>query len=129
MINDYLLTSITAILDKFDTVLNLLNDLITFRTMLSTDYWKAFYFIEKNLIPCFDVPEFVNSTPVDINFCYAVKLMTDIKLLMLSIGAISGTLSTVFVDIYFLRRFLDKDYITNGLSYTGSTHSLMYVYI
>jgi hypothetical protein len=32
-----------------------------------------------------------------------------------------------FVDIYFMRRFLDKDYVTNGLSYTGSSHSIHYI--
>ncbi len=30
-------------------------------------------------------------------------------------------------DIYFIRRFLDKDYITNALSYTGSAHSINYI--
>ncbi|AYV78708.1 MAG: hypothetical protein Edafosvirus26_10 [Edafosvirus sp.] len=33
------------------------------------------------------------------------------------------------MDIYFLRRFLDKDYITNGITYTGILHSMTYVYI
>jgi hypothetical protein len=30
-------------------------------------------------------------------------------------------------DLFFLRRFLDKDYITNGISYTGSAHSINYI--
>lgn len=34
-----------------------------------------------------------------------------------------------FTDIYFLRRFLDKDYINNALTYTGALHSNTYVYI
>lgn len=33
------------------------------------------------------------------------------------------------VDLYFMRRFLDKDYITNAIVYTGATHSLSYIYI
>jgi len=33
------------------------------------------------------------------------------------------------MDNYFLRRFLDKDYITNGIVYTGTSHSLRYVFI
>lgn len=33
-----------------------------------------------------------------------------------------------FTDIYFLRRFLDKDYITNAITYTGALHSNTYVY-
>ena len=30
-------------------------------------------------------------------------------------------------DIYFLRRFLDKDYITNGIVFSGASHSLNYI--
>lgn len=33
------------------------------------------------------------------------------------------------MDMYFLRRFLDKDYITNGIAYTGAYHSVFYVYM
>lgn len=33
-----------------------------------------------------------------------------------------------FMDIYFLRRFLDKDYITHVISYTGYYHSLFYIF-
>ncbi len=36
---------------------------------------------------------------------------------------------TRFTDVYFLRRFLDKDYITNALIYAGSTHSNVYIEI
>ena len=30
-------------------------------------------------------------------------------------------------DIYFLRRFLDKDYVTNGIVFSGAAHSLDYI--
>ena len=33
------------------------------------------------------------------------------------------------IDIYFLRRFLDKSYITHGVVYMGVYHVLFYVYI
>lgn len=36
---------------------------------------------------------------------------------------------TRFMDVYFLRRFLDKDYITNAITYTGSYHSAVYIEI
>jgi hypothetical protein len=29
-----------------------------------------------------------------------------------------------FMDVYFLRRFIDKNYITNAISYTGGAHSI-----
>ena len=31
------------------------------------------------------------------------------------------------MDLFFLRRFLDKDYITNGIVYTGKAHSEFYI--
>ena len=34
---------------------------------------------------------------------------------------------TKFMDVYFIRRFMDKDYITNGIAYTGAAHSLVYI--
>ena len=34
---------------------------------------------------------------------------------------------TRFTDLYFLRRFLDKDYITNGIIYCGAFHSAVYI--
>lgn len=34
-----------------------------------------------------------------------------------------------FMDIYFLRRFLDKDYVTNAIVYTGAWHSYVYIKI
>jgi len=33
------------------------------------------------------------------------------------------------MDAYFLRRFLDKDYITNAITYTGAAHSANYIYV
>lgn len=32
------------------------------------------------------------------------------------------------MDLYFIRRFLDKDYITNAVMYSGSAHSTNYVH-
>ncbi len=32
------------------------------------------------------------------------------------------------MDIYFIRRFLDKDYVTNAIVYTGAAHSHNYIY-
>lgn len=36
----------------------------------------------------------------------------------------------VFImDLYFLRRFLDKDYITNAVAYTGYLHTFNYLFV
>lgn len=32
-----------------------------------------------------------------------------------------------FTDLYFLRRFIDKDYITNAIVYSGALHSITYI--
>ena len=37
-------------------------------------------------------------------------------------------LFTMIMDLYFLRRFLDKDYISNGVIYTGIAHTGNYFY-
>ena len=34
---------------------------------------------------------------------------------------------SLLMDTYFMRRFCDKDYILNAISYTGSAHSLAYI--
>ena len=36
---------------------------------------------------------------------------------------------TCIMDLYFLRRYLDKKYITNAITYTGAAHSVNYVYM
>ncbi len=33
------------------------------------------------------------------------------------------------VDVFFMRRFLDKDYITHSITYTGGEHSMNYIYM
>jgi hypothetical protein len=37
-------------------------------------------------------------------------------------------LHSIIMDIYFLRRFLDKEYIVNAVAYTGIYHSINYIY-
>ena len=38
------------------------------------------------------------------------------------------SMSSFIIDIYFLRRFLDKKYISNALVYTGAYHSCNYLF-
>ena len=37
--------------------------------------------------------------------------------------------SVLLMDLYFLRRFLDKDYITNTILYCGGWHTMDIIYI
>ncbi len=42
---------------------------------------------------------------------------------------IIGEIGLYFMDLFLLRRFLDKNYITNTITYTGAHHSLNYIRI
>jgi|688.fasta_scaffold117178_3 hypothetical protein len=55
-------------------------------------------------------------------YLYDIKEKFDIfdKLILFTFAKI--------VDLYFLRRFIDKDYITTGISYTGIFHSVNYIH-
>lgn len=35
----------------------------------------------------------------------------------------------ILTDLYFIRRFLDKEYIDTGIVYTGIIHSVDFVYV
>ena len=37
-------------------------------------------------------------------------------------------LGVIIVDCFFLRRFIDKSYIKNGIVYTGAAHSTIYIW-
>lgn len=39
------------------------------------------------------------------------------------------TFMSRLTDLFFLRRFLDKDYVTNGVVYSGINHSIFYIFI
>lgn len=53
-----------------------------------------------------------------------VEMTEDINILEVNIIHIFCKI----MDIFFIRRFLDKDYITNGILYTGAFHSLFYIH-
>ena len=48
---------------------------------------------------------------------------------LIKIKKLSFSITAHLVDIYFLRRFLDKDYITNGIVYAGAAHVAFFVNI
>ena len=53
----------------------------------------------------------------------------DILFYCTEIHYIIGDIGSILVDLYFLRRFLDKKYITNAILYTGSYHMCNISYI
>ena len=50
------------------------------------------------------------------------KMLDDLELIIYNI-------SSFIIDIYFLRRLLDKKYISNSLVYTGAHHSCAYIFV
>lgn len=56
------------------------------------------------------------------NFVYDFSSLFD-QFIVINLDAFSR-----MMDIYFLRRLLDKDYITNAIVYTGASHSIYYIY-
>ena len=72
----------------------------------------------------YTLSHYYNLDPLDIN-----KIAYDITNMGYFLDrAIVGTFAKI-IDIYFLRRFLDKNYITNAIVYSGSAHSEMYIKI
>jgi len=52
-----------------------------------------------------------------------VKTISKIKIYLLDIEEISLYIHVILIDIFMLRRFLDKNYITNALYYCGGYHA------
>lgn len=62
------------------------------------------------------------------DYKFSVRMAKIKEQIEMSINAFMSVVATI-VDLYFLRRFLDKDYITNGIIYTGIYHSCNYIKI
>ncbi len=67
------------------------------------------------------------------DYGYGLSLQTQLKMIFFICDNLANLMDkyvyffTMFMDVYFLRRFLDKDYITNAITYTGSYHSCVYI--
>lgn len=55
--------------------------------------------------------------------CKLVRVRTDIYYWM------AAKMDLILMDLYLLRRFLDKDYVTHSVAYTGASHSVNYIKI
>lgn len=93
-------------------------------------------YIKKHILPEFDVliekfkflaEKTTDSKKNNISNNYFLKYINErIKIINNSIVI---PLFAQIMDIYFLRRFLDKDYITNAIVYVGSAHGVNYINI
>ena len=58
-----------------------------------------------------------------------LKLINELQITIYKMEMIAMYNYALIVDIFFLRRFLDKDYIQNAIVYTGISHSVTYIYV
>ena len=71
--------------------------------------------------------------PSDVDYHYGINSHNMRKIIFDIINSVSNLYQLCvkifarITDIYMLRRFLDKDYITNAIVYSGAAHSEMYV--
>lgn len=122
ILNKYLGTEHKKILKKI-VMLQELHDLFE---SLNKEYMSQYHIIKD--------PNYIIAN----NFYYNSYNYTESELidkfekpLIMLIQKIYGNINSdiMYMDIFFLRRFLDKDYITKVISYTGARHSANYMKI
>ena len=86
-----------SIMDKYNSLLEILNSL------------------QKIYVPPY--PTF------NIDKQESLKTITDIKQRLIDINTSTLQVGVILIDIFMLRRFLDKDYITNAIYYCGGFHA------
>lgn len=100
-----------------DNIKRLINDY----EKISKEYMEYLNFLQKE----------IDKINIDFNSNKDI-IITDYlpKLILLNnkFQDIISDISLYVVDIFFLRRFLDKDYVKNACIYTGASHSCNYLY-
>ena len=126
MLHEFFEKGLFAILDEINKINDLLKELLKLIEVNDNELNPEYIYDKFTNLPKFVKMGSWNYGP---NHNAIKKIVLNISFLMESVQQISISSSSIIVDTYFLRRFLDKDYITNGISYTGATHSYMYIYI
>lgn len=125
MLNKYFTDGLKVVINKIDMVNQLISNLM--KLYIPDNVLNE---MEHPLSKYSEVPAFVtNAHNYGSDLNQMVEIMRNIMTTLYSIDDICMRCYATIVDVFFLRRFLDKDYITNGISYTGAGHSEMYVYI
>lgn len=85
-------------------------NLDSFRTLsLNNDKYDPYYY-------------YPNSREIEIFIFDIENYLSNLILVTINIG-------TIITDIYFIRRYIDKNYVKKGIVYTGLAHSINYLYI
>ena len=96
----------TIILPNYKKVINTIKDFIKFIKLNFNDSTK--------IIRYYDLS--------NTDFKDFTKIDKKIAIFCNEINSICSILALCITDLYFIRRFLDKNYITNGILYTGASH-------
>ena len=121
-----LFTQFTSVLNSIKTRFNLILDLLDKITNLLKD---SYNFLSKP-----NDQLFVQDYKVIKLYTYgkdSIKLLDftyNFELLINQIDILCSYNFATITDLFFLRRFLDKDYITNAIIYTGVAHSIFYIH-
>lgn len=83
---------------------------------------------DKKRDPIYSIKHNYRYTPYDDNELVSINIRTELFDLAYQIENIIHV-NIMYMDIFFLRRFLDKDYIKNVVAYTGGLHSNNYIKI
>lgn len=114
-INENLKIKFIKMFDIMDSYIKLLEYYIN--TYMDSD-------INNNLI------EDNNSITYGISYNTKIKIIIMLdKLCIFLRNTIYGDIGGYIMDLYFLKRFLDKSYVTNSISYTGIHHSCFYIFV
>lgn len=62
-----------------------------------------------------------------VSFNLSETIFNDMSQIFEKYRSIVVNIYILIMDMYFIRRFLDKDYVTNGVVYTGAYHSSNYI--
>lgn len=82
-------------------------------------------------------PEFLNKISSDKKYYYSygkdviryIEFISQLEILESKLSLLIVMTFAMVVDLFFLRRFLDKDYVQNAVVYTGIAHSITYIYM
>jgi len=74
---------------------------------------------------------YVRDGKVDYGFPYdeTLELLYKLNKLMIEYERAELRLFGLITDVFFVRRFVDKPYITNGIAYVGLSHAVNYIYM
>ncbi len=95
----------------FDTLFNLITEYLQYLKKVKNDYTE-FGILRDNVEYGMDYTQILYNLIANFNFIYEIYLNLFVRIM----------------DLYFIRRFLDKKYVTNAVVYTGIAHSVSYIH-